>query len=61
MDDSKAEQPQPRGFFGDDLNPQTAHGQFGLVAQPADGSRVVPSADESEQGGIGWLVEVSLC
>lgn len=35
VDDSKAEQPQPRGCFGDDLNPQRSQGQFGLVAVPA--------------------------
>lgn len=35
VDDRKAEQPWPRGSFGDDLSPQTAHGQFGLVALSA--------------------------
>lgn len=49
-------------IFWQQRGPQTAHSQFGLVAlPPADGSWDVPSADRSEQGGICWLVELSLC
>lgn len=43
VDDSKAKQPQPVGSgrsFGNGPDPQTAHGQFGLVALPA-GRRVL--------------------